>query len=160
MSPTSELVAAPRLTRYRAADARGIRFTPEALASYDRNNLERIWQQYETVGPAWTMWVGEEVVGCAGLMLLWPGRAHAWLLPSVLLAQYPKTVVKSIVQQLRQAITELQLVRIQCDVQADFRIGRRLVEWLGFEQEGPVMLRYGPHDEDFCRYVIIQPRTP
>lgn len=159
MSPTSELVATPQLRPYRAEDPRGLRFTPEALRSYGAVDLDRVWRSYETSGPAWTMWVGDEVVGCAGLILMWPGVAQAWLLPSVHLAQYPRSVVTALVGNLKQAITDLKLRRVECSVDKNFKLGRRLVEWLGFDEE-VVKLRYGPNDEDFVQYAIIQPREP
>jgi RimJ/RimL family protein N-acetyltransferase len=151
------MVATPRLTAYHAADARVIRFTPEALQAYGHVDLERIWRAYETSGPAWTMWVGDEVVGCAGLIVMWPGVAQAWLLPSVRLAQYPRSVVTALVDNLKQAITDLHLRRVECNVDKNFKLGRRLVEWLGFDEE-VVKQRAGPNDEDLVQYVIIQPR--
>jgi hypothetical protein len=157
MSQISELVTRS-IRPYRAEDARLIRFTPEALASYQNaGDLERQWKEYERMGPAWTLRVGDDVVCCAGLMRLWRGRAHAWLLPSVTMPSYSKTIVLALVDHLRALIHEQQFVRIECHVMKEHQMGRRLVEWLGFKQEA-IMERYGPNDEDYVQYALIQPR--
>jgi RimJ/RimL family protein N-acetyltransferase len=161
MPETAEKVI--EVTPYRAEDARTIRLTPRAEESLRHlGNLGDQWTQYERMGPAWTLRVDGQIVGCAGLIFMWPKPtpkvAHAWLLPSPTMHQYPRTVVEAIVTRLRELIDEYGLVRVQLEVQADFMIGHRFVQWLGFtrEQDG-VARRYGPANEDFVRYELVRP---
>jgi len=44
--------------------------------------------------------------------------------------------------------------RIQTNVKADFKLGHRFAEWLGFEKEG-LMKYYGPDGSNYIRYARI-----
>jgi len=169
MSPNSETVVTEKVievTPYRAQDARDLKLTERAAASLQGlGDLDAVWVQYETLGPAWTLRVDDEIVGCCGLIFMWPKPipkvAHAWLLPSPLLAQYPLTAVKAIVTRFRELIDQYDLVRVQLEVQADFEAGNRFVQWLGFEPDGRpdapgLMPCYGPNGEDYVRYALIR----
>lgn len=157
MSPTAEPVATPvvTVTPFVAADAWTMTLTDRARAGLRDLDLETAYQSYER-GGGWTLRVDGAIVGAAGLSPMWPGVAAAWLFPSPLLARYPRTVVATVVAHLRALIAERQLRRVQCSVQADHVIGRRFVEWLGFEPEAR-MTAYGPNGEDHILYAWIRP---
>jgi len=155
------LVAGPTIevTPFRAEDARALKLTDRSVASLQGVDLDEAWRQYETKGVGWTLRVDGVVVGCAGLLTMWPGVMHAWLLPSIALGQYPKTVVVAIVERFRALIDERGLRRVELTVQGDFLLGHRFVQWLGFSREADgIARRYGPADEDLVRYELVRPR--
>lgn len=155
-------VAAPEkvvtVTPYKAEDALSMPFTRQAAQSLMNVNAEKTFRDYEKLGPAWTLRVNGTIVGCAGLMIPWPGVAHAWLLPSVTIGTYPKTVVQLVVATLYDLLAKLNLRRIDCEVEMGFTVGHRFVQALGFVPFGPVKERWGPNDNDYQPYVILQPR--
>lgn len=147
---------------FRADDARAIPLHPDVAAAWAGCDLDTVWAQYEAGGPAFTLRVDEGVIGCAGLLFPWPHTrrvAHAWLLPSPRLAAYRLTGVKALVSHLQDLIDQHQVIRVGFEVRADFALGHRFAQWLGFtrEQDG-LARRYGPADQDFVRYEMVAPR--
>jgi len=161
MSPTTETVAAVGIsvTPYRAADAAAVTLRPEERAAFVGLDLPAVWHQYETAGPAWTLRVNGEVIGCAGLMLAVPGRACAWLLRGQALEAHALTAVKAIRACFAQAVREYGLVRVEFTVLAGFGPGQRFAEWLGFTRETDGLARRGAvNDADLVRYELVAPR--
>lgn len=156
MSQTSGEAPVVTVTPFVAADGHAILLTDRAADAIkhlpDREAAFRIY----AMGQAWTLRVDDVPVGAAGLLPLWPGVSSAWLLPSAALAQYPKSVAVAVVTHTRELIQSQGLWRVQCTVQADHVLGRRFVEWLGFEPES-TMRAYGPHGEDHIGYAWIDP---
>lgn len=167
MSPNSEAVAeaaptvtAPRVTvtPYRAADGREMVLLDPARVGLDGvTQADRVWEEYETLGPGWTLRVDGVVVGCAGIVRMrWPGVAHAWLLPSPDLPRYPKTMALAILQEFKELLARERFWRLECNVLQDFALGRRFAEWCGFQEEG-ILYFYGPKAEHMIRYALIYP---
>ena len=96
------------------------------------------------------------VVGAAGLWLLWPGVAEAWVLFTPAVRELTWQVVKAIKKGLEDLTVELKLHRIQTTVRTEFVPGQKLMRVLGFNQEGPPMRKYGPDGADYLRYVRIR----
>ena len=133
--------------------------TDRALGAYiNREGASKAFHDYEHLEGAvgWTLRMEDEIIGCAGLLPMWPGVMQAWLLPSPLLPRYPRTVVEALIVNLQRLIADRGLRRVQCTVQKEFLAGRRLVEWLGFEPEG-LAIAYGPQGEDHVHYAWINP---
>lgn len=163
MSLSSETAPATVLARvhftpFKAEHALGMVLTEQARASMQGLALADNYRRKEESGPGWTMWADDEVVGCAGVMIPWPGVGHAWLLPSPHLAKFPRTVVMTVAHTLYDMIEKLKLRRIDCEVQVGFTTGERFIRALGFVPFGPVRERWGPNDDDYQPYVILQPR--
>ena len=97
-----------------------------------------------------------QVVGAAGLWLLWPGVAEAWVLFTPAVRELTWQVVKVIRKGLEDLTIGLKLHRIQAEVRAEFVPGQKLMRVLGFNQEGPPMRKYGPDGADYLRYVRIR----
>jgi hypothetical protein len=156
-----------QITPFRAEDALAMQLTPQAAASFAGVDLRENFQLYERKGPGWTMRVGDDIIGCAGLMLPWPSGslAIAWLLPSPLLPSYPKTAIVELLTRLRALMREHRPRRIEFLVSASFPLGQRFAEFLDFQRDGccdppcercGLIKAYGPNGEDFIRYVWVR----
>jgi RimJ/RimL family protein N-acetyltransferase len=153
--PLASVTRGTELRPYRAQDALSMTLNAQGRSAIEGiPYLEESFRLYETKGPAWTLWVDGRVIGCAGVMLLWPGVAHAWMLASPWLPRYPKTVVRAIQDGLARIIAEHGLVRIQAEVEATFTTGRRFARVLGFQEEG-TMPKFGPTRQTYVRVAWV-----
>jgi hypothetical protein len=109
---------------------------------------------YASRGVGYTGFVGDAIAGCAGVVTYWPGVGEAWAVLTDVGRAHPLFVHRSVSRGLREIVASSRLRRVQADVVADFAIGRRWVECLGFEFES-LMRRYGPNGEDFARYRVL-----
>lgn len=91
-------------------------------------------------------------VGSAGLFVPERGVGEAWALFTPLARQRGVKVLRLLHRGLAQMAVNLGLHRIQARVRADFDLGRRLIESLGFEEEA-VMHGFGPDQADYLLYV-------
>ena len=166
MSLTTEI----EITPFKADDAFAMTLTEQATQSFAGVDLRENFALYEQKGPAWTMRIGGDIIGCAGLMFPWPSGplALAWLLPSPQLPGYPKPAILSLLTQLRTLIHQYQPRRIEFLVAANFSMGQRFAEFLGFRRDGcheppcptcGLVQAYGPHGEDYVRYIWIADAT-
>jgi RimJ/RimL family protein N-acetyltransferase len=83
------------------------------------------------------------IVGCAGVMPLWPGVGHAWAVLSDAALARPITLTRAVQRELTRIEIVLGLQRLQATVADGHVAGRRWLAWLGFEVEG-LMCNYGP----------------
>ncbi len=92
------------------------------------------------------------VVGCAGIVPLWPGVGQAWAVLSDTALSHPVILTRAAMRELQRIEEQLGLHRVQATVAEDHIEGRRWLAWLGFEVEG-LMRNYGPEGEgDFWLY--------
>ena len=117
-------------------------------------SLDPMFDMYERSGNAWTLRVGETVVGSGGLVMLWPGVAHAWVIPSRDIQRYPKATVVAVRRKLREIVRSHKLRRIQAEVQTDYAVGRRFIESFGFQPEGEMRF-FGVNGETYTRYALL-----
>jgi RimJ/RimL family protein N-acetyltransferase len=108
-------------------------------------------QGWKDGGPAYTLIMDDQVVGCAGVVLLEWGRGEAWTLLSSLFYRYKLTAIRFIKKYLQRIAEDEELKRVQAQVRCDFEAGKRFIEFLGFEREG-VLRRFGPNSEDIVMY--------
>jgi len=107
-------------------------------------------------GPAWTARLNGEIMACWGFAPMHSGVAEAWAmfnpkLQELKLTRYTVRVTKKVFS----AIVASGLYhRIHGLCPEDFKRGRRLMEHLGMHFEG-VMLKFGPNQETWVRYVIF-----
>jgi len=104
-------------------------------------------------GPTVTFMAGDRVIGCAGLTVIWDGFAEGWCLFVDDLENYPM-VSRVAKHKLAHWIKQYNLVRVQAPLRADFEIGVRFAQWLGFTFEG-CMRKYHPDGCDALMYSII-----
>lgn len=107
--------------------------------------------QLRQAGPAFTAFAGLDVVGCAGIIPLWHGRAMVWALLSDLVRVYPKAIHKAV----KQYIDAYQVDRLECCVDPRSERAIRWAQRLGFSYEG-TMRKYTPIGTDMDMYVRIR----
>jgi RimJ/RimL family protein N-acetyltransferase len=101
-------------------------------------------------GPAYTMFIGDEIVGCAGIIPIFPKTGEAWALFSDgANRKHGVSATLAMAKCLARLMKKYQ--RVQATVFADFPVGRRWVEALGFEYEG-CLRKYGPMGRDMIMY--------
>lgn len=83
------------------------------------------------------------IVGCAGIVPLWPGVGQAWAVLSDIALAHPITLTRTIQREMARIEAMHGLHRIQATVAEEHVAGRRWLAWLGFEVEG-LMCNYGP----------------
>lgn len=106
-------------------------------------------------GPAWTLRRDGRVLGCGGVVLLWPGVGEAWSL-SAAADGAALVMTRAVAAGLAAAEADHGLHRVQASVRRDNGRGRRWLAVLGFEEEG-IMRAYGPDGADFVRVARRRP---
>ena len=105
-------------------------------------------------GPAYTVFINEEILLCMGIMKLWRGVGELWLITSPLVDKYPILTVKICKQYLRDTIRNIGFVRVQAIVRTDYDTGQRWAEMFGFKCEGEMKKYHG--GMDFYRYALVR----
>lgn len=105
-------------------------------------------------GYTWTAEHEGVILGCAGVIPQWRGRAIAWAMLSDH-ALKPKFIgrVTQIAKE-RLDLLSYEFWRIEAAVKADWPPGARWVEHLGFKYAG-VLEKYSHNAEDYHSYVRI-----
>lgn len=110
-------------------------------------NTKEYRDAIEGSGPCFTGFHDGEVLGCAGIVHVWEGRAYAWALMSAIAGRHFISVFRAISRFL-----ELQSIkRIEAVVQSDFEQGHRMIKMLGFSFEGELKA-YLPNGADCAIY--------
>lgn len=99
---------------------------------------------------SWTGVVDGEPIVCAGTIEHWPGRHQAWAYLGLNSGPHMTWITLAVRKNLKTIRG-----RIECTVRADFELGQRWAEMLGFEIEAPRMRQYGPEGEDHIGFVRI-----
>ena len=96
-----------------------------------------------------------EVIGCAGLIPQWKGRAIAWAWLSKNITNRDMVWIHMQVKNLFDRLqTDPDYKRIECSVSEPFTAAHRWVTMLGFKSEG-IMKCYDPMGEDCRLYARI-----
>lgn len=106
-------------------------------------------------GPAWTARHDGRVIACAGVGVMWPGRAEAW----AFIAQgIPKRVWpalhRAVETRLGEAQRELGLRRVEASCAYGWPAGERWLRMLGFG-EAHLARAYAPDGRDFWKFARI-----
>ncbi|MDH4186782.1 MAG: hypothetical protein OEV08_07285 [Nitrospira sp.] len=99
-------------------------------------------------GPAFTAFVGMEVIACAGVMEIWPGRAQVWSLLSWRMPTYYRDVHRAVKKFLRGYTVR----RLECVVDPRHAEAVRWAKHLGFTYES-TMPGYTPLGDTQAMYV-------
>ena len=112
-------------------------------------------EMYAQAGPAYTAIAYDQVVLCAGIMLMWPGVGTAWAVVSPLIERYRVSGSAAAMYGLKYLIDKYQFHRVQAPVYEKFDRGIRWVEFLGFKREGPLEA-FGRNRENYIMYAWIK----
>lgn len=120
---------------------------------FDRAMIEA----YGNAGPAVTLWTDDgAIIACAGVVCAhWRGFGEYWLVPSVHVQKYMKTVYKTAKAFIDDTIDKLGLYRVQATIKEDDQVSIRWIEHLGFEREG-LMRKFGPNKENQFLYARVK----
>ena len=103
-------------------------------------------------GCCFTGFSENKIIGCAGIMPLWNGVGHAWV---VMGSDYKNNRIwlhRHIKNMFIKIAIGKEFKRVQANVQAGFKEGVRWIEALGFHRESKLE-KYGPAGEDHYMYV-------
>ncbi|MBO6782241.1 MAG: hypothetical protein JJ899_03070 [Alphaproteobacteria bacterium] len=84
-----------------------------------------------------------KIVGCAGVVELWPGVGQAWAVLSREALDEPITLTRAVLRELERIRRERSLHRVQATVADGHGAGARWLAFMGFEVEG-LLINYGP----------------
>jgi hypothetical protein len=104
--------------------------------------------------PAYSATVGDRVVVCAGIVVIWPGLGMAWVNASDEIKRFPKAFHVNVMGYMTSIIREQRLRRVQCEVLSADDVACRWVTRIGFQPES-IMPLYGPNGETFMKYVLF-----
>ena len=132
------------------------------LAEKDRGNPGRQligeWRDMadKAIRPelSWSGVHNGHLVGCGGIIPIWPGLAECWLVGGWRLPSHKISAVRALTLTLARLVRENKLRRLQAIVRADWDQAIRFVEFLRFEQEG-LLRKYGPDGSDHYVYARI-----
>ena len=105
-------------------------------------------------GPAYTGFLGHDIVFIAGISMLWEGVADAFIFTTQITKRNGIWFSKQCRIKMEQLEHEHELHRIQAAVDAENKTSQRWAEWMGFKSEG-LMKRYGPDKKDYYRYARL-----
>ena len=116
-------------------------------------NWEEAVKGWKERGPAYTLVIDDQIIGCGGVVLMSHRIGEAWTLLSSLFYKYPKTSYKTIKQYLQQIIEKEKLKRIQAVIYPNQNRAIRFIEHLGFHNETPNgMVASGPNGENLLLF--------
>lgn len=105
-------------------------------------------------GPCWTGFFNSTPVVCAGFVILWPGVAEGWAMTSDWCRDHPVIFHKAATRQINNMVHSHSLWRLQLAIPVSHRVSCAWAKRMGFVLEG-VMLKYGPDQADYFRYVRL-----
>jgi hypothetical protein len=100
-----------------------------------------------TLGPAVTAFDGDQIIGCAGVIVQEGGCGTLWAFCAVA----ARTRIIRMHRGLERLISIVPLRRLEASARVDFAPACRWLELLKFEREG-IMRKFGPDGSDHVRY--------
>jgi hypothetical protein len=114
-------------------------FRPEDLDVLLNRDGEQIARatvlQQAALGPAMTAVVGDRPIGCAGIVIPWPGVGSAWMILADDAATHILWITKTVVAFLRAMQRLNGLHRIEALALQECVKNQRWLEMLGFQRE-------------------------
>ncbi len=107
--------------------------------------------------PAYTIIFNDKIVGVGGAIILWEGVGEFWLMLTKDCQReglFGIVALDSVKKKVEEIIEEYKIRRAQCTVRVDFPQARKMVEFLGFKQEG-LQRNYTPDSCDVWMYARI-----
>tara|TARA_R110002126_G_scaffold12495_1_gene54328 strand:- start:90 stop:557 length:468 start_codon:yes stop_codon:yes gene_type:complete len=106
------------------------------------------------LGTAFTGFSEKGIIGCAGILPIWKGVGHAWVVMGKDYKSHRIWVHKQVVNHMNKIIAGMQFQRVEATVSCDFITGVQWLERMGFELEGKKR-KYGPDGKDHYSYARI-----
>ena len=112
-------------------------------ASFKENRID-----FAMAGLAFTLLDNNVPVCSGGVIPTWLGNAQGWVISSKRIFRNKVKASRLIKQRTDLLCANNKIWRLQTAVKADFKIGIRFAEFLGFNKEG-LMVGYGPDKTDY-----------
>lgn len=106
-------------------------------------------------GPAYSVFDGDSLVFCGGVVIQWDGVGECWLICNNTIKKYMREVCFYSDNYLERIIIDSHLHRVQATVPARWSKGLRFLERLGFYREG-LLRKYSADKEDYYMYSRIR----
>lgn len=105
---------------------------------------------------AFTAYGNSKILGMGGFIEIYPHLVEAWVIISTQDSKYNVRLGRTIVKMFRKIMrSHPSWQRIQAAVRKDFDEAKRLIEFLGFQNEG-LMRKFGPDKSDYYRYAVVR----
>ena len=106
------------------------------LRSDPTDELLKAAKEREESGKCITGWVDGEIIGVAGIDVLWEGVGDIWLMLTPAIYSHMKDGYRAIRDGMKKLIDDNKMRRIQSHGRVDFPACHNLFAHLGFEVEG------------------------
>ena len=118
-------------------------------AEYEENRID-----FATPGLSYTLLYNSKPVVSGGVCPLWSGVAEGWVISSKRIYENRIKASRLIRKRTDLLCAANKIWRLQTSVKANFKMGIRFAEFLGFEIEG-LMRGYGPDKSDYYRMAKV-----
>ncbi len=132
-------------------DALSMRWREEDTFKLVDRDLDKILKKTNK-GCSFTGFAEDKIIGCAGILPLWDGVGHAWVVMGKDYKKHRIWIHKQVKSMFFKIAVGMGFQRVQANVQADFYDALRWIEALGFTCES-TLKRYGPDGKDHYMYV-------
>lgn len=139
-----------KIVPYKAEHMAALRLQSAQLCNLNWMPIDQAVQLEQVT--SFTALDGDEVLACAGVLELWPGRGAAW----AFMAEGVGKRMLSVHRAVRRYFDVLDFRRLEAEVAVDFEQGHRWMRLLGFELESPRMRGYFPDGSDAALYVRVK----
>ena len=112
-------------------------------ATFKENRID-----FAGAGLAYTLLDNNVPICSGGIIPTWLGNAQGWVLSSKRIFRNKIKAARLIKERTDLLCANNKIWRLQTAVKADFKIGIRFAEFLGFNKEG-LMVGYGPDKTDY-----------
>ena len=118
-------------------------------ASFKENRID-----FAMAGLSFTLLDDNVPICSGGIVPTWLGNAQGWVISSKRIFRNKVKASRLIRKRTDLLCANNKIWRLQTAVKADFKIGVRFAEFLGFKNEG-LMKAYGPDKTDYYRMARI-----
>jgi len=121
--------------------------------AYLRAMVTREHAEFAATQPSFTgLLAGGDVVGCAGILPAWQGRAMAWSWVGAAAGRHMVSITRAV----HRFLDAQPHRRVEMTVDVDFDAGHRWAEILGFQLEAVRMKAYRPDGGDCSLYARVR----
>jgi hypothetical protein len=144
-----------RLRPYEATDLLRADWRPRDKAEIANWGFEECnkLNDFYLSGPSYTLLWENQILLCAGVIIMWEGVGEAWFRGTNQMYQHKDEVRDRTIYVFGQLFKDNKFKRIQTTVQENWETARRFAEACGMKYEGR-MPYYGMTGEHFVRYAI------
>jgi len=101
-----------------------------------------------------SLFFNRQIIGIIGGTLIWPGVMHVWAILSEKIKECRKEFHKKSIDIMNIYFDSLKLWRMQMDVRADYNMGCKWAQSLGFKYEA-TLKKFGQDGSDYNLYARI-----